>query len=67
MHPSMGSEYRPDRRVGPTEPLSRVGVASEEYDAVRRKNFEKAAHTVLPDGKKKKFELKVPPPAKKKP
>jgi hypothetical protein len=61
----MASEYRPDRRVGATERLSRVGIASEEYDELRRKNFDKAAHTVVPAEKKKKFELKVPPPAKK--
>lgn len=59
----MGSEYRPDRRIGATEPLTRVGVASEEADAARRKLFEKAQETTRP---KKKFELKVPPPAKKK-
>ena len=61
----MGSEYRPDRRIGPTEPLSRVGIASEEYDTVRRKNFEKAQEKVLPQEKKKKFTLNVEKPAKK--
>ena len=62
---TMGSEYRPDRRVGPTQPLSRVGIASEEYDAARRKNFEKAQEKVLPLEKKKKFELKIQPPRKR--
>jgi hypothetical protein len=58
---AMGSEYRPDRRVGPTERLNRVGVASEEYDDVRRKNFEKALEKVIPEEKKKKkFTLDVP-------
>jgi hypothetical protein len=58
---AMGSEYRPDRRIGPTEPLSRVGIASEEYDEARRKNFEKALEKVIPEGKKKKkFTLEVP-------
>jgi hypothetical protein len=59
----MGSEYRPDRRVGPTEPRTRVGVASEELDAARRKLFEKAAEVVLP---KKKFQLAVEKPDPKK-
>ena len=61
----MAGEYRPDRRVGPTQPLARVGVASEEADALRRKQFEHAAEVVLP---KKKFQLEVekPEPKKKK-
>lgn len=59
----MASEYRPDRRIGPTEPLTRVGVASEEADAARRKQFEKAIETTRP---KKKFVLEVPAPPKKK-
>lgn len=61
----MGSEYRPDRRIGPTEPLTRVGVASEEADHARRKLFKKALEKVVP---KKKFTLDVPgkaPPSKK--
>jgi hypothetical protein len=59
----MGSEYRPDRRIGPTEPLTRVGVASEEADALRRKHFQQAVEVVLP---KKKFQLAVEKPEKKK-
>jgi hypothetical protein len=63
----MASEYRPDRRIRPTEPLNRVGIASEEYDEARRKQFEKAAERVLPNEKRKKFTLDVPkkePPKK---
>lgn len=59
----MGSEYSPNRRIGPTEPLTRVGVASEEADAARRKKFEQAQKTVLPPVKK--FQLAVEKPQKK--
>ena len=60
----MGSEYRPDRRIGATAPLTRVGIASEEADAARRKQFQKAIETTVPV-KKKKFELKAPEKQKK--
>ncbi len=60
----MAAEYRPDRRIGPTQPLEKVGVASEELDALRRKRFEQAAQVVVPTPKKK-FQLAVEKPKKK--
>jgi hypothetical protein len=50
--------------VGATEPLQRVGIASEEYDEARRKNFEKALEKVMPREHKKKFSLERPKPKK---